>query len=154
MLRGIVAETDLQNEPTDVDELTHLELRSMHQSASMAILFAKFIQWIALGFAITLLNVATLLVYIGPLDSSQKKVVMAACILITCGTVFILFMYQMWQVNEIKRVRKIEKHFSSLARRLKNIESRSDRNIERYTILIFMVFSLIASAGIAILLIR
>lgn len=149
-----MADSDFQNEPTDVDEFTHLELRAMHQNASTAILFAKLVQWMALGLAIILLNAATILAYVGPFDTSHKKIVLTACILLSCGTVFILFMYQMWQMNEIKRVRKIEKHFSSLARRINNAEARRDGSIERYTMLIFMVVSLVVSAVIAILLIR
>lgn len=142
--------TDTEIEPSDLDDLTHLELRAMHQTASSSILFAKFIQWSCLGFAQTLLFAAVFLVKFSPYPEALIDLTSLAIILLACGTIFILFMYQMWQFNEIRRIRQIEKHFSSLSQQINHLESRRERNTERYTMLAFKVSVIIAGTVIAL----
>ena len=141
-------------EPTDLDEMTHNELRVMHREASTAMLFAKAVQWGAVCVSMTIFTVAIFVDRsVRPLDTFDN-LLSIAIILFACGAIFMLFMYQMWQFNEIKRIRLIEAHFSSWTRRVNNIESRREKAVERYTMLAFMMALVIGSAVIAITAIR
>jgi hypothetical protein len=150
-----MAETSKEeNEPSDLDETTHLELSAMYRDASVNILFAKLVQWIVIGLSSIVFATAVTAVNLSPSGKTLANLFTIAIILLTCGAMFMLFMYQMWQFNEIKRIRRIEKHFSTLCRRINNIESRGERNVERYTMLFAMAAAVACGALVAIFAIR
>lgn len=130
---------DFVNEPSTLDELTHKELRMMHTEATTNLLFAKNIQWRSVG--------STLFVFIGFIAITQftaaadssKHLLPALIIVLTCGVIFVLLMYQFWQFNEVSRIREIEKNFSSLYNKVNGFKSRREANTHRYTLLMFMV---------------
>lgn len=142
-------EAPFTNEPSSLDELTHAEMRLMHREASRNLLFAKNIQWRSVG--------ATLLVYGGciaiaaavPPDITLKRTLMALIILLACGVIFILTMYQFWQFNEINRLRKIDASFSTLYIKINNLKSRREANAHRYTILLCMIVLVILGGIVA-----
>jgi len=137
------------NEPSSLDESTHRELELMHREASEAILFAKSIQWRSVG--------ATLLVYgafiaIAVFTEAGTKfgdVMKIMSILLACGVIFVLVMYQFWQINEINRINAIDRHFSTLYLRISRLKSRREGNFHRYTILIFMILAVILGVVVA-----
>lgn len=149
-----MAKSSTEFEPSDLDDLTHLELITMHQNASQAILFAKFIQWLAVGMAMIMFSVAIFVDRLAASDQAFQTILSIAIILLSVGAIFLLFMYQMWQFNEIKRTRQIEQHFSTLCRQVNNIESRREKNVERYTMFTVMVLAVVSSAAIAIMAIK
>ena len=130
---------EFTNQPSDLDALTHEELRLMHQEATTNLLFAKNIQWRSVG--------STLFVFIGFIAITQftaaadssKHLLPALIIVLTCGVIFVLLMYQFWQFNEVSRIRQIEKNFSSLYNKINGLKSHREANTHRYTLLIFMV---------------
>jgi hypothetical protein len=143
-----------ENEPSDLDEMTHQELRVMHREASSSMLFAKAVQWGAVGISMIIFTAAIFVDRSGrPLDAFDN-LLSISIILFACGAIFMLFMYQMWQFNEIKRIRLIEAHFSSFTRRVNNVESRREKAVERYTMLVFKMALVIGSAVVAITAIR
>ena len=149
-----MAKPSAENEPTELDELTHLEFRTMHQNASTAILFAKFIQWSAVGMTLIIFSAAIFVDRLMPPGHALENLLLVAIILFTSGAIFLLFMYQMWQFNEIKRIRQIERYFSTFCRQVNNIESRREKNVERYTMLLLMIAAVLSSAVITALAIR
>ena len=112
-----MAKPAAENEPSDLDELTHQELRVMHSGASMAALFAKSVQWGAVGISMAIFSTAIFVDRATQPAHALSGMLSIAIILFTCGAVFMLFMYQIWQFNEIKRIRLIESQFSSFCRR-------------------------------------
>ncbi len=149
-----MSKSGVENEPSELDEMTHLELRTMHRSASMAILFAKLIQWVTVGMSMIIFSTAIFVDRVASPNHPLDNLLSVAIILLVCGAIFVLFMYQMWQFNEIKRLRVIESRFSTLCRRVNNIESRREKNVERYTMLAFMISAVVGSAVVAVLAIR
>jgi hypothetical protein len=149
-----MAKPSAENEPSELDELTHVELRTMHGNAAAAILFAKGIQRGAVGFAIFVFTAAIFIDRAASPNHPLTGLLSVAIILFACGMIFLLFMYQMWQFNEIKRARMIETLFSSYCRKVNNIESRRERNVERYTMLVFKAAVVVGSAVIALMAIR
>lgn len=149
-----MAKPSAENEPSELDELTHIELRTMHGNAATAILFAKAVQWGAVGLSLAVFTSAIIVDRMASPNHPLTGLLSIAIILFACGMMFLLFMYQMWQFNEIKRARLIETLFSSYCRRVNNIESRRERNVERYTMLVFKAAVVIGSAIIALMAIR
>ena len=129
-------------------------MRIMHQSASHAILFAKLIQWLAIGLAIGLFTSAVFLDRFAAPDRTLTNILSITIILLTCATIFLVLMYQMWQFNEIRRIRNIEKTFSTLCKQINSSETRGERRVERYTMLVFMLALLISGGVISILMIQ
>ncbi|MHA1597160.1 MAG: hypothetical protein ACTSV1_00415 [Alphaproteobacteria bacterium] len=139
-------EEPFENQPSDLDEMTHTELRLMHEEAAAAILFAKNIQWQSVGAALLVFGACVgIVVFTGAGDTFVNQI-SALTILLTCGVIFVLTMYQFWQFNEINRINEIERHFSSLYEKIRNIKSHREGNLHRYTLLLFMITTVVLGA--------
>ena len=55
------------------------------------------------------------------------------------GAIYILFVYQFWQHDELRKLRAAGDRLSNLFKRLRNLKSRKESNIHRYTLLILMI---------------
>ncbi len=143
-----------ENQPSDLDELTHAELRLMYDKASDAVLFAKRIQWLAVGGAVLVCGGFTTFAVLSRLRSSVSALFGISTILLACGVILVLIMYQLWQFNEISRIVKIEEQFSSLYIKIRDVSSRREGTIQRYTLLFFMCAMVILSAAIALIVLK
>lgn len=138
-----------ENEPSKLDNLTHEELRLMHREASQAILFAKSMQWWSVGSGLVAYGACiAIAAYLSP-NAMIEKLLSGVTILLACGIIFVLLMYQFWQFNEIARIRKVEAHFSSLYRKINNLKSSREGNAHRYTMLVFMITLVILGGVLA-----
>jgi hypothetical protein len=131
------------NEPSSLDETTHRELSLMHSEASQAILFAKSIQWRSVGAALLVYGAFIAIAVATEAGTRFIDVMKIVSILLACGVIFVLAMYQFWQVNEINKINAIDRHFSTLYLRISRIKSRREGNVHRYTILMFMILAVI-----------
>lgn len=138
-----------QNEPSVLDELTHLELRLMHEEGARAILFAKHIQWRTVGASLLVYGASIAIAVLTPADRSFANLLSVLTIVLACGAIFVLLMYQFWQFNEINRIRRIERHFSTLYRKICVAKSRREGNAHRYTLLVFMIGMVILGAMVS-----
>jgi uncharacterized membrane protein len=77
-----------------------------------------------------------------------------ATIILAGGVIFVLTLYQSWQYNEISRIVELEKHFSSLYRKIRDVKSRREGNVHRYTLLMLMVAVEVAGAGVTLYVIK
>lgn len=145
-----MSEESFENEPSDLDEMTHKELRMMHEEATDAILFSKGVQWRVVGFSSLVFGGIVFATSASLVTRSSSNLLILLAITLACGAIFTLMMYQFWQFNEIKRIMAIEKLFSSQYVSIRNINSRREGNIDRYTLLIFMTAVVIAGAAFAI----
>jgi len=143
------AKEPFENEPSSLDDLTHTELRLMHEEASAAILFAKNIQWQSVGASLVVFGACIAIAVFTSAGKAFVNLLSGMTILLACGVIFVLIMYQFWQFNEIKRIKMIEKNFSTLYRRIRNIKSRREGNVHRYTLLLFMITVVILGAVVA-----
>jgi len=131
------------NEPSSLDEATHRELDLMHREASEAILFAKSIQWRSVGAALLVFGAFIAIAVATEAGTKFADVMKIVSILLACGVIFVLVMYQAWQVNEINKINAIDRHFSTLYLRISRLKSRREGNFHRYTILMFMILAVI-----------
>jgi len=134
------------NEPSGLDEATHRELSLMHQESAEAILFAKSIQWRSVGSALLVFGAFIAIAVVTEAGAKFIDVMKIVSIVLACGVIFVLVMYQFWQVNEINKINAIDRHFSTLYLRISRIKSRREGNLHRYTILLFMVLAVIIGA--------
>jgi len=142
-------EEPFDNRPSDLDELTHKELRLMHEEASAAILFAKSIQWRSVGSSLLVFGACIAIAVSTPADKQFANLLAALTILLACGVIFVLLMYQFWQFNEISRIKKIEQQFSTLYKKIRDTKSKREGNAHRYTLLTFMIAVVILGAVVA-----
>jgi hypothetical protein len=131
------------NEPSSLDEATHRELSMMHGEAAQAILFAKSIQWRSVGAALLVFGAFIAIAVATEAGAKFVDVMKIVSILLACGVIFVLVMYQAWQVNEINKINAIDRHFSTLYLRVSRLKSRREGNFHRYTILVFMILAVI-----------
>jgi len=144
--KEISDEEPFENTPSDLDEFTHAELLLMHDRSSKSILFAKNIQWRSVGSSLLVFAAITAIAFFSSSDKFLVNLLGVLTILLATGVIFVLIMYQFWQFNEIARIVELEKHFSSLYLKIRDIKSRREGNIHRYTLLLFMCVIVILGA--------
>jgi hypothetical protein len=138
------------NEPSSLDEATHRELELLHREAARAILFAKSIQWRTVGATLAVFGAFIAIAGLTEAGTKLVDIMKIVSILLACGSIFVMLMYQFWQVNEINRINAIERHFSTLFIRISRIKSRREGNFHRYTILMFMILAVIIGVIVVI----
>ncbi|MBT4888355.1 MAG: hypothetical protein HON65_02225 [Rhodospirillales bacterium] len=148
------SEEPFENAPTELDELTHAELLSMYERSSEAILFSKNIQWRSVGSTLLVYAALTGIAYFGSEDKFLVNLLGALSIFLACGVIFVLAMYQFWQFNEAQRIIEIEKNFSSLYLKIRDIKSQREGNFHRYTILLFMCITVMLGAFVTNLIVK
>lgn len=140
------ARASFENSPSSLDEMTHKELRMMHNQSSRAILFAKNIQWRTVGSSLLVFGALIALAFYGASDRNLVRLLGMLTIVLAIGAIFVLSMYQFWQFNEIRRLVEIEKNFSSLYIKIRDVKSKREGNVHRYTILMFMCIVVLLGA--------
>ena len=147
-------EDTFENRPSDLDDLTHQELRLMYDRASEAVLFAKNIQWRSVGSSLVVMAAFITLATFGRPSDELANILGVSTIVLAGGVTFVLILYQFWQYNEIFRIVEIEKCFSTLYRKIRDIKSRREGDVHRYTLLLFMIGVEVAGAGVTLYVIK
>jgi len=129
--------------PSDLDELSHAELRMLYHESTETLRFVKSLQWKTVGS--TLVTFAGLIFIAGFVNANKALTdkFMGISILMTLAVIFTLVLYQFWQANEHAKIESMNKKFSSLYRSVRAHKSTREGNIHRYTLLVFMVMSVI-----------
>ncbi|MCW8836144.1 MAG: hypothetical protein OQJ99_07230 [Rhodospirillales bacterium] len=143
-----------ENKPSTLDPLTHEELRLMYDRASEAVLFSKNIQWRSVGSSLVVFGAIIAIDVFVPAGKFLATFLTLLSIVLATGVVFVLVMYQWWQFNEINRIVEIEKHFSSLYIKIRDIKDRRDGNLHRYTLLFFMCAVVVLGAVVTNIVIK
>jgi hypothetical protein len=139
---------------TELDDLTHHELSLMFERSTEAVLFAKNIQWRTVGSSLIVMAVFITLVMFGKPSDELANILGVATIVLAGGVIFVLTLYQSWQYNEISRIVELEKHFSTLYRKIRDVKSRREGNFHRYTLLLIMAGVVAVGAGVTIYVIK
>ena len=147
-------ERPFENTPTELDDLTHHELSLMFERSTEAVLFAKNIQWRTVGSSLIVMAVFITLVMFGKPSDELANILGVATIVLAGGVIFVLTLYQSWQYNEISRIVELEKNFSTLYRKIRDVKSRREGNFHRYTLLLIMAGVVAVGAGVTIYVIK
>ena len=136
---------------SDLDDLTHAEMLMLYTESANSIRFAKDRQWKSVG--------ATLLTFIGLMfiaHYAENNVVLVKTVaflsfLVSAAAIYILVLFQVWQNTEREKLREIAKVLSNLFVKVRTIKSSREANYHRYTLLFFMIISLLIGNAILIM---
>ncbi len=135
------AEHELRS--SDLDPETHGEMLHLYAESATSIRFAKSQQWMSLGATLVVFAALMALGMFVPERSGLVKSLVLASFLISAGSLYTLVLYQAWQNTERTRLRSISTHLSSLAQEIRAIKSSREANVHRYTLLAFMIISVL-----------
>lgn len=144
-------EEPFELQETELDEATHAEMLMLYSESATSIRFAKAQQWKSVG--------ATLLVFVGMMvvahytsaDVLSVKIIVFLSFLVAAAAIYTLVLYQVWQNTEREKLREIAKVLSNLFVRIRTIKSRREANVHRYTLLAFMILSILIGNAILIM---
>ena len=138
--------------PSELDELTHAELRTMYRVCQENILFAKSIQWRTVGSTLIVFMLFVVACHFFDKDKFFVKTVTGLSFAFSAGAIYALSIYQSWQGTEREKVRTILDGFSSAARDVHRIKSRIEANIHRYILFAFMVITILIANYLTVVL--
>ena len=136
-------EKNFDNEPSSLDEATHREMELLYKETVDTIRFAKYIQWWTVGSTLLVFFAFIAIAKFVGADMGYAKILTALTIFIAMSGIFALIMYQLWQYNEHRQSAEIAKHFSTLFRKVRRIKPPRESDFHRYTLLIFMICTII-----------
>jgi len=134
--------------PSELDELSHAELRMLYAESTETLRFVKSLQWKTVGS--TLLAFMGMIVIARIIDANKPLTdkFMAISLLLTLASIFTLILYQFWQANEHAKINSMNARFSTLYRTVRAHKSSLEANIHRYTLLAFMMLTIILGATV------
>ena len=136
---------------SDLDERTHAEMLMMYHECATSTRFAKSQQWHTTGGTLLIFLVMGLLGNYGPRYGFLTKLLPVLSILLTCGAIYSLAIYQFWQHTERNKLVAISNRFSSFLRDVRALTSVREANIHRYILLFFMIAAIVIANWVLIL---
>ena len=134
-----------------VDDRARAELGWLYEESWHALLFAKAQQWKTLGATlIVYLTLVVIAKYVAPEPAFVGDLI-AAIILVCTASIFVVIIYQLWQYDELRKLEAVAKHLSPAFREIRRLKSRTESNIYRYILLMFIIVMLVLGAVIAYL---
>jgi hypothetical protein len=138
--------------PSELDELTHAELRLLYQGCQDNIRFAKSIQWRTVGSTLIVFVLMVAACHFLNKDEFFVKTITGLSFAFSAGAIYALSIYQSWQATEREKVRTILKRFSSAAREVHRIKSQIEANIHRYILFAFMAIAILIANYLTVVL--
>lgn len=139
------------NVPSELDERTHAEMLMLYHECATSVRFAKSQQWHTTAGTLLIFVVLGLLATYGPRYGFLTKLVPVLSILLTCGTIYSLAIYQFWQHTERVKLSTISARFSSALRDVRAVTSPREANIHRYILLFFMIVTILVGNWLLVL---
>ncbi len=132
--------------PSALDDKTHAEAGMLYAESTETLRFVKNHQWRTVG--------ATLLTFLGLIfvagfikaNLALTQKFMGITIVMTASVVFTLIIYQFWMHNEQRKINALAEHMSSMFRDVRGIKSTREGNLHRYTLLAFMILTIMLGA--------
>jgi len=139
------------DEPSSLEESTHAELLMMYNECALSIRFAKSQQWQSMGGILALFVLLSIYAsYVGESVWALKSTI-AFSLLASIGGIYSLMIYQFWQNTEREKLADISQRFSSTFRLVRGFTNRREADFQRYVLLFFMVFTILAGNWLLIL---
>gem|GEM_PF-790354 len=139
------------DEPSSLEESTHAELLMMYNECALSIRFAKSQQWQSMGGILALFVLLSIYAsYVGESVWALKSTI-AFSLLASIGGIYSLMIYQFWQNTEREKLAYVAERFSSTFRLLRGFTNRREADFQRYVLLFFMVFTILAGNWLLIL---
>lgn len=129
----------------------HAELLTLYAESTETIRFAKNHQWKTVGSTLLTDGALIAIAKLVAADAGSARLLFALVILLTTGAIYALVLYQIWQYNEFQKIAVIEPAMSEAFRTVRQVKSRIEADIQRYTLLAFMVTVVVFGAAVAYL---
>ena len=136
---------------SDLDERTHAEMLMMYHECATSTRFAKSQQWHTTGGTLLIFLVMGVLGNYGPRYGFLTKLLPVLSILLACGAIYSLAIYQFWQHAERNKLVTISNRLSSFLRDVRELTSPREANIHRYILLFFMIAAIVIADWVLIL---
>ena len=138
-------------EASELDDLTHAEMRLLYSESAETIRFAKTKQWKTLGATLILFGSVLALDHVYPNAPGFGRVLMIMSLMIAGGAIYALAIYQAWQDTERGKLNAITRRFSSLTHVIRAMKSRREANIFRYMLLTFLIAGVVMGEVIVLM---
>lgn len=142
-------EKPFENVPSSLDEMTHRELQLLYQESADTVRFAKHMQWWTVGSALVMFFAFIGIAKFVGADMDYAKILTALVIFVAMAGITALVIYQFWQYTEQRKLAEITRNFSTLFRKIRRIKSKGESDVHRYTLLAFMVITVIIGGVIS-----
>ncbi len=137
--------------PSDLDEITHAEMRLLFDESADSVHFAKAMQWKMLaGVLLAFGGLIVIAEYTATNQNFVKNIVVVSPV-VGAASIYCEVIFQLWQNTEREKLRFIMSHFSNVAQENFGMKSSTEANIHRYTLLAFMIRGIIAGDGVLIM---
>ena len=137
--------------PSDLDELTHAEMRLLFEEAAHSVHFAKAMQWKMLAGVLLLFGGLIVVAEYTAIHQTFVKNIVVVSLLVGASSIYCEVIFQLWQNTEREKLRFIMSHFSNVAQENFGMKSDTEANIHRYTLLAFMILGIITGNGVVIM---
>lgn len=137
-----------------LDETTHNEMLVIYEETAHSIRFRKKMQWVALGGTLVILFA---LLTVGLAFQNWAfiiRVLIVCAIMLTTIAFYALILFQIGQNTERAKLGLISSHLSSLFRDVRNLTSPVEAAFYRYTLLGFMIVTLLSSCTLVVILLN
>lgn len=136
-------EPEVENVPSELDELTHAEMRMLYAESTESIRYAKTRQWRSLSGILLIFGGLMALSRFIENNAQMVNLIVAISFLCSAGAIYTLALYQAWQNTEREKLREIGGHLSSYSMSVRAVKSSREANVHRYTMLIFMIIAVL-----------
>jgi hypothetical protein len=130
-------------EPSELDEATHAESLTLYRDSQDNIRFAKGLQWKTLGGTIAIFVLLGFAGFNSDQHEGYLKTLIVISWAISAGAIYAICILQSWQNTEREKLRKIVAELSNLFRAIYRIKSKTEANIHRYILLVFMAITML-----------
>jgi hypothetical protein len=144
-------EAEAPDEPSSLEESTHSELLMMYNECALSIRFAKSQQWQSMGGILALFTLISIYASFVGESVWALRSALALSLLGSIGGIYVLIIYQFWQATEREKLAYISERFSSTFRRVRGFTNPRESDFQRYVLLFFMVFTILAGNWLVIL---
>lgn len=151
-MRQVADEADTPaDEPSSLEESTHAEMLMMYSESSNSIRFAKSQQWQSLAGILVIFGALCIYAGFAPASVWALRSTLLLSLLTSIGGIYSLVIYQFWQGTEREKLIYITERLSSSFRDIRAITNPREADFQRYVLLFFMIFCILAGNWLLIL---
>ena len=136
--------------PSELDEITHAELRMLYEDSSNSLRFARERQWKLVGGVLLLFAIIIALPEIFSLTSFAGRGLAMASILISASSIYMLIIYQVSQNADLKRQRTISEQFSNIFAELGGERVKREAKSHGLIIQLLMILAIVVSNAVVL----
>ncbi|MET1027430.1 MAG: hypothetical protein ABWY00_09695 [Dongiaceae bacterium] len=142
---------DAPDRPSELAESTHAELVMMYAECAQSIRFAKAQQWHSMGGVLLIFMALGIFSTYLPDSELALRSALVLSILSSIGGIYSLVIYQFWQGTERQKLSYVSDQLSSTLRQVRRLTSAREADFQRYVLLFFMVFCILAGNWLLVL---